>query len=95
MASEKAYLYTLVNNEELSNTHFIIKYDFASEYKQDDSLDDSKDKLIWANREILAHWSPVFKAMLYGAMKESINKKEAIIITDISYKTFYNMIVYM
>ena len=74
----------LIDNEDMADVTFV--------FTQEDSNQDQQKKesveRIHANKCILATQSPVFKAMLYGKMKE----KKEIIITDISAETFLAML---
>ena len=97
----------LIDNKALSDVCFLITNNSLDD--NCNSLDDNC-KLIWANRAILSYNSPVFKAMLYGNMREgnniSIKQKngyifngkiwiEPIEIIDITYKVFHIMLEYM
>lgn len=100
---ENFTLGSLINNIELADVCFVINY---KEIKDDDNEKDKKRKNkkdmtlddynnIWANRAVLAMRSPVFKAMLYGPMREGKLNCEPIEIIDIPYSAFYFMIQYM
>jgi len=83
------HLEGLINNEELSDVCFAISDD-------ETAMQCDEENIIWANRAVLAYNSPVFKAMLYGQMREgNKDNKEPIEITDIPYETFYFMMEYM